>query len=322
MLYLAQNCTKINVRINSIGGNVLDGYAIVSAILNSKVPCNTYIDGLAASIAGVIAVAGKKCYMMDYGTLMMHNANGSDDKELLKLVNSTIVTILSNRTSKTAEEITELMKKETYMNADEALAMGIVDEIVPSTKKIKVNKESLSNMAIIYNKLIQTKPKMENVLNKLSVKNEDEAVLAIDSLNTEIETLKTSKKELEDKVAEFEAKELEVANAAKEKLKLEATSLIEKAISEKKIKEEEKEEMITNAISNFSFVSNMLSKINAVKNAVKIFDLKTVETKGGKEDRSSWTIRDWEIKDSKGLMEMKNTSPDQYTELFTTFYKK
>lgn len=322
MLYLAQNCTKINVRINSIGGNVLDGYAIVSTILNSKVPCNTYIDGLAASIAGVIAVAGKKCYMMDYGTLMMHSASGSDDKAMLDLVDGTLNKILSNRTSKSPEQISDIMKAETWYTADEALSSGIVDEIIPSTKKIKVNKESLSNMAIIYNKLIQTKPKMENLLNKLSVKNEDEAVIAIDSLKTEIEALKTSKKELENKVTVFEAKELEATNAAKEKLKVEATELIEKAITEKKIKEEEKEEMITNAIANFSFVSNMLSKINAVKNAVKVFDIKNVETKKGKEDRSEWTIRDWEIKDSAGLMDIKNSSPDLYTEMKDKFYKK
>ena len=76
MQYLQNNCSKINVRINSIGGNVIDGYSIVSAILNSVVRCDTYIDGLAASIAGVIAVAGKKCYMADFGTLMIHNPSG------------------------------------------------------------------------------------------------------------------------------------------------------------------------------------------------------------------------------------------------------
>jgi len=322
MQYLQENCSKINVRINSVGGNVIDGYGIVSAILNSKVPCNTYIDGLAASIAGVIAVAGKKCYMMDYGTLMMHNASGSDDKEMLNLVNGTICKILSNRTSKSADDITAMMNKETWMTASEALNSGMVDEVITSAKKIKVNKESLQNMALVYNKLINNNPKMEKVFNKLSVKNEDEAIVAIESKETEITSLKEENQALKDKVAEFEAKETALADIAKEKLKSDATLLVENAIKEKKILESEKDEYITNAILNFSFVTNALSKISVVKNATKVFDLKNVSTKKGNEDRSEWTIRDWEKKDEKGLAEMKNESPELYTELFNSFYKK
>lgn len=324
MQYLQTQCSLINVRINSIGGSVLDGYSIVSAILNSAVPCNTYIDGLAASIAGVIAVAGKKCYMMDYGTLMMHSASGSDDKSMLDLVDGTLNKILSNRTSQTPEQISDIMKAETWYTADQALSSGIVDEIIPSTKKIKVKKESLYNMALIYNKLIQTPKKMTEVTNILKLKNEateQEIVSAIEAKDADAISLKEENEALKLKVSEFEAKELEVKNASDLKLKADATLLIENAIKEKKVKEEEKEELITNAIANLPFVTNMLSKIKAVQNATKIFDIKNVETKTGKEDRSEWTIRDWEKKDVKGLTEMKNESPDQYTELFNSFYK-
>jgi ATP-dependent protease ClpP protease subunit len=323
--YLQDKCSKINVRINSIGGSVLDGYSIASAILSSKVPVDTYIDGLAASISGVIAVCGKKVRMMDYGTLMMHDASGSDDKEFLELVNNTIGTILSNRTSKTMEEIREMMKKETYLLADEALSMGLVDEVISTNKKIKVKKESLSNMALVYNKLIENKPKMEKVTNLLNLKNEateQEIVSAIEAVNTENETIKSELKVLEDKVAEFEAKEKEAKEAAELELKNKATELVENAIKEKKVTEAEKDELIVNAISNFSFVSNMLSKINAVKNAVKVFDAKNVVTKKGAEDRSEWTIRDWEQKDPSGLMELKNSNEDVYNEMKDKFYKK
>lgn len=322
MQYLQKNCSSINVRINSIGGNVLDGYAIVSSILNCSVPCNTYIDGLGASIAGVIAVAGKKCYMMDYGTLMIHSASGSEDKAMLDLVDGTINKILSNRTSKTPEQIADIMKAETWFTAEEALNSGLVDEVVNTSKKIKVKKESLQNMALVYNQLITKKPKMEKVFNKLSVTNEDEVLVAIDSKDTEIASLKDEKKALEDKIAEFEAKELEATNKTKEELKAKATELVEKAIDEKKVKEDEKEELITNAIANFDFVSNMLSKIGGVKNAVKVFDLKNFAGKKGAEDRSEWTIRDWEMKDSAGLMEIKNLTPDLYNEMKDKFYKK
>jgi len=126
------------VRINSIGGSVIDGYSIVSAILNSKVPCNTYIDGLAASIAGVIAMSGKKCYMADFGTLMMHNPSGGNDSNVLDLVKSTLVTILSNRTKLDEATVNNMMDAETWLSAGQCLEMGIVDEIVSSNKKLKL----------------------------------------------------------------------------------------------------------------------------------------------------------------------------------------
>jgi enoyl-CoA hydratase/carnithine racemase len=322
MQYLQKNCSSINVRINSVGGNVLDGYAIISAILNCSVPCNTYIDGLGASIAGVIAVAGKKCYMMDYGTLMIHSASGSEDKAMLDLVDGTINKILSNRTSKTPEQISDIMKAETWFTADEALNSGLVDEVVNTSKKIKVKKESLQNMALVYNQLITKKPKMEKVFNKLSVTNEDEAVVAIEAINAEHQKLVNELEELKKKLAEFEAKELEATNKAKEDLKVKATEFAENLVKEGKAKEEEKEEIITNAIANFEFVSNMFSKIGGVKNAIKVFDLKNFAGKKGAEDRSEWTIRDWETKDSAGLMEIKNQTPDLYNEMKDKFYKK
>jgi len=157
MQYLQDKCKKINVRINSIGGNVLDGYSIVSAILNSKVKCDTYIDGLAASISGVIAMAGEKCYMADYGTMMLHNPSGGNDESVLALVKSTLVTILSKRTKLDEDTINKMMDEETWLDANQCIEMGLVDVVVKSDKKIKMSTNSLSEMAFIYNKLINNK---------------------------------------------------------------------------------------------------------------------------------------------------------------------
>jgi ATP-dependent protease ClpP protease subunit len=325
MQYLQDKCAKINVRINSIGGSVLEGYSIISAILNSKVPVDTFIDGLAASISGVIALCGKKVKMMDYGTLMIHNASGSDDAQMLELVNSTIATILSNRSSKSNEEIRQMMEKETWLLADEALNMGLVDEVVNTNKKIKIKKESLSNMVLVYNKLINNNHKMEKVTNLLNLQNEAteaEIVSAIESERVANESIVSELQILKDKVAEFEAKELEAKNAAELELKNKATELVENAIKEKKVTEEEKEELIINAISNYSFICNMLSKIKTVKNSVKVFDITNVTTKKGTEDRSTWTIRDWEKKDPSGLLEMKNSNEELYNQMKDNFYKQ
>lgn len=325
MQYLQDKCKKINVRINSIGGSVLDGYSIVSAILNSKVPCDTYIDGLAASISGVIAMAGKKCYMADFGTLMLHNPSGGNDQNVLNLVKDTLVTIFENRTKLSADEISVMMNKETWLGANEALNIGLVDEVVTSVKKVKISKsESLSNMAIIYNKLIN-KPNMEKITNLLKLSNEateTEIVAEIekkDSVNAELQAENDRLKAI---VEAAEAKAKEAEEAAAIELKTKATELVENAIKEKKILETEKDSTIEMAVNNFEFVSNMISKIKNVTESVKIFDAKNVVIKNGSEDRSEWTIRDWEKKDANGLAKMKNETPEFYTELYNQTYKK
>ena len=322
MQYLQDKCSKIKVRINSIGGSVLDGYSIVSAILNSKVPCDTYIDGLAASISGVIAMAGKKCYMADFGTLMLHNPSGGNDTAVLDLVKDTLVTILSNRTKQTPEEISKMMDKETWLDASEALSMGLVDEVVTSTKKYKISKsESLSNMVIIYNKIVN-KQNMEKIQNVLKLSNEaDETAIvsAIEEKDIKNAELQAEVDRLKAIVDANEAKENEAKELAAKELETKAIELVENAIKAKKILETEKDATIEMAKNNFEFVSNMISKINNVKDAVKVFDVKNV---AGTEERNDWTIRDWEKKDPNGLVKIKNETPEVYTEMYNKFYKK
>lgn len=325
ILYLQDKCNKIKVRINSIGGSVLDGYSIVSAILNSKVECETYIDGLSASIAGVIAMAGKRVYMADYGTLMLHNPSGVENKEVLNLVKDTLVTILSNRTQKTAEEVSRMMDVETWLSANQCLEMGLIDKIISSNKKIKMPiTNNVNDMVLIYNKLITNKINMKQITNKLGISDDstEEVIVAeIEKKEAVISEVQAENESLKARLAEIEAKDNEAKEKALEDLKNKATEMVEKAITEKKIDASEKEATIEMAVNNFSFVSNMLAKINNVKDAVKVFEVKNV-AKTNNEDRSSWTIRDWEKKDAKGLSEIMNSTPEIYTEMYNKFYIK
>ena len=77
---------KIDVRINSIGGSVYAGIAIFNALRESKADITIYVDGVAASIASVIAMCGKPVYMSQYARLMIHNVQGGcwGNKEELK----------------------------------------------------------------------------------------------------------------------------------------------------------------------------------------------------------------------------------------------
>lgn len=321
--WLQTQCKSISVRINSVGGSVLDGYSIVSAMLSCKVPCNTYIDGLAASIAGVIALAGKKCYMMDYGTLMIHNPSGGTDKSVTALVKETLVTIISNRSSKTAEEISTMMDSETWLTSAEALNSGFVDEIVSSGKKIKMKKDSLYEMANVYNKLINPKKNtMNKVTDFLKLRNEaseEEVIVAIESKDSTIKEKDAEIAALNERLKKFEDAEKAAKEAALEDIKNKATVLVNSAKEAGKINEDEVEGLISLAITNFSTVENMFAKINNVKkNENKVFDFNVKNSSGNVEDRSKWTFNDWSKNDAKGLADMQNSFPEQFAELVKT----
>ncbi|MEO6901554.1 MAG: Clp protease ClpP [Bacteroidia bacterium] len=308
MQHLQNICKVVNVRINSIGGSVLDGYSIVSSMLNSKVPVNTYVDGLAASIAGVIAIAGSKCYMMDYALFMMHNPSGGEDK-VLDLIRTTLMTLFVNRTKKTESEISTMLDKETWLNANECITMGISDSIINSKRKPSIKYGSnLKDIALIFNKIIN----MENTVDNTE----------LNALKNELAELKAANEKLASDLVNVEAREKELKDKAEVEAKNRATVLVNKAEADGIIKAEEKDGIIAQAIVNYEFVNSMLSKISPTKEAVKIFDFTNVANKkGGKEDRSEWTIRDWEKQDSKGLAEIKNNTPDIYQEMFNSFYK-
>lgn len=320
---LQNTSTKILVRINSQGGNVLDGYSIISAILNSSVPVETHIDGLAASIAGVIAMCGNKKYMSDYGTLMLHNPSGSNDQDLLDLIKNTLVTILSNNTLLSTEQVSSIMDAETFFTSTEAIKMGLVDEIRTSNKKIKVDTTSLSNLALIYNKLINPIKmiRVTNVLGLEETTTEDVIVNSIEKLQADMKVLsesleaeKLAKEELQNKLEAIETEKAEAHKA-------EIAEMVNSFVASGKIKEEEVESMVKLASVDFESVKNMLDKIGS-KVAVKIFDSAKVAVTNVAGDRSTWTIRDYEKKDSVGLAKIKNETPEVYNRMFQDFYKK
>ena len=129
---------QIDLHINSPGGVVFDGITIYNLLRQHPANVTTYIDGLAASIASVIALAGDRVVMAENALFMIHKASGmvmgtSDDMrdfaEKLDKVNGSIATTYISKTKKDEKEVNDLMAAETWMTADEALEMGFVDEI-------------------------------------------------------------------------------------------------------------------------------------------------------------------------------------------------
>lgn len=120
---------SIQVNINSPGGNVVDGYNICNALLHTSIPVDTYCVGIAASMAAVAFMCGRKRIMADYSSLMIHNPFGGDDKKMLKALQDSLVKLVCAKSKLSEDEVAKMMNKETWLSAKEALECGFATEI-------------------------------------------------------------------------------------------------------------------------------------------------------------------------------------------------
>jgi len=135
---------RLTVRINSPGGDVWDGMSIYNQLSQFAAETTVVIDGIAASVASVIAMAGDRVKAAEVSQLMIHDAwtgvlgNEQDLREwadvLAKIDGQIADTYAMRSGSKTADEFRAVMDKDTYLTAHEAMEWGLVDEIIPTHK--------------------------------------------------------------------------------------------------------------------------------------------------------------------------------------------
>lgn len=164
----ADGVDTLHVYINSPGGDVFEGRAIMAAIQRFEGKTIAHIDSLCASAATSIAIACDEVEMSDGAFYMIHNASGlvwgdktamRDTADLLEKVEGAIITDYTNKTGKDAAEIAAWMDAETWFTAQEALDNGFVDKITeaPSATKAK-NVWNLAAFDKAPAALLQTEP--------------------------------------------------------------------------------------------------------------------------------------------------------------------
>lgn len=134
---------NISLRINSPGGDVFQGMTIYRLLVDHKAKVTVHVDGLAASIASVIAMAGDEIHVSESGFLMVHNAWGialgsADDMrtmaDLLDRTTAAIRDVYAARTGRTACEIKTWMDAETWFTAAEAVEFGFATKVADNMK--------------------------------------------------------------------------------------------------------------------------------------------------------------------------------------------
>ncbi|MFE6931757.1 head maturation protease, ClpP-related [Streptomyces sp. NPDC057699] len=150
----AVTAPNLRVRINSPGGSVFDGIAIANAIRLHPANVTVQVDGIAASAASVIAMAGDRIVMTPQSQLMIHDASGmcfgnaADMTEMATLLDTqsdNIADAYAERAGGTREEWRERMRAESWYLAAEAVAAGLADEVLPSRKATEEPEPALTN---------------------------------------------------------------------------------------------------------------------------------------------------------------------------------
>ena len=135
----------IRVRINSRGGDAFAGIAIYNLLAAHPARVEVTIEGLAASAASAVAMAGDRIILRRGAQIMIHLpaafGGGNADEmrrsaDTLDRLTSSYASIYAARTGLSSERLRELMAEEVWLEADEALELGFVDEIAPETVQV------------------------------------------------------------------------------------------------------------------------------------------------------------------------------------------
>lgn len=128
----------LQVRMNSPGGDVFDGVAIFNTLKRHPAAVEVHVDGMALSIASIIAMAGDQIQMADNAMMMIHDpwtiAMGSADEfrkkaDLMDQVKQNLVDTYAARTGLDTGRISALMSEETWLTAKDAEQLGFADSV-------------------------------------------------------------------------------------------------------------------------------------------------------------------------------------------------
>jgi len=156
--------TPMSLHINCVGGDVFEGMAIYNVLKKRTARTTVYIEGIAASMGSVIALAGDEVIMAENSLFMIHNAWGGAMGEateirktaaLLDKISGEIADIYIKKTNLPYNRVKEMMDEETWLSADEAFNLGFIDSISDAIKVAA--KYDVSKFKNITDKEIQNK---------------------------------------------------------------------------------------------------------------------------------------------------------------------
>ena len=341
--FLSGEVKQINVRINSPGGSIVEGLGILAAIRNSKIPVDTYVDGLAASMAFVVAMAGKKRFANDFSRAMIHDPNMDSenltdaDRAVLLEFKNMLIHIFKNNSSLSETEIDSIMTAETWYNSEQLLAVGLIDSIVKTERNLGLFSNSSKTIYNFANELVVEQQKNKNIFSmkkifaKLSElkrvtnvtetdtdKIETAVVETIDELTSTNETLQKDNDTLKG--------DNDTLKAENDKLKAEPDSAVvtevENAIKAGKIDPAKRAEMLVVAKNNLELFKTIVSTVpNVAKKAINKITFGGVDVNVDNNGKVNGVgLRELEKTNPKLVKEILNNDPETYKKMYVAQY--
>lgn len=189
----AIDADTVHVNISSLGGSVDHGLAIHDALSSLKAKVITNVTGLTASAATIIAQAGDVRRMSDNSLYLIHRAwtfamgNADDMVEMastLEKIDDRILSIYTKKSGKDKDKIWGAMQADQFLSPDEALALGLVDEVYEPSVKVAASVSSVQFEAIK-----AFKQKAAEQIAELVVNKEESTQVEAQALDTERERL-------------------------------------------------------------------------------------------------------------------------------------
>ena len=142
-----KNVTSLSVRINSGGGSVFEGYAIYNRLKQHSAKVTVYVDGIAASIASIIAMAGDEIVMGEASGIMIHkpwapiagnSAEMANMIELLDGLEEQMINVYKRKTGRDSTEIRQMLADETWMFGQDAVDAGFATRMDTDDELLQV----------------------------------------------------------------------------------------------------------------------------------------------------------------------------------------
>lgn len=320
---------RINVRINSRGGDVFAGMAIYNALRQAEGDITIYVDGMAASIAAVVALCGKPLMMSPYARLMLHQVSGGGYggadwlravADQIDLIENDLASMLARRLGITSQEVKTRYfdGKDHWLTAAEAVNMGIADGIYDMPDSADLSQRTDEEIYTYFNNRLHGATNNDDMaliddikaLPTFEDKADASAVVAhikeLENQSAQAEALRQANEQYKNKIAELERKEVD--------------TFLDKAVADGKITSEQLPSMKKLMAADRETATKLIDSMKPQKRqprAAEVFD----EDKTTSMENKTWD----ELDRSNQLAALKAHSPElfaqKYEEKFGVKYK-
>ena len=328
---LSSRYKNIDVRINSMGGEVYAGLAIFNALKESDANIHIYIDGVAASMAAVIALCGKPLHMSRYSRLMLHSVSGgvSGSSQYIRAyadqidaLTNTLVDIVAERAGMSADDVRAkwFEGSDHWISAQEALDMKLADSIYDMHDGQAPAENATAEAIYEFTNRLHSQPQInENMvileeLRKMSsftdVTTDEQAVAAVAKLENEAA-----------KVPALEARLEALENEKKQATAQARNAYLDQAVADGRIQEAQKAQFLALMEHDEAGVKAVIDSMP--KGAGRISTFIGKDGKANQSARAQLEAMSWdEIDRAERLAELKNNYPDLYQAKYNETFNK